>query len=257
MCKRLCSAFFAALSTYSTLPTPKIEWEEKIFPLLLPFLPIVGLIIGGIWYGLCVLLFSLQIPQFILAAMFFLIPLFITGFFHLDGYMDVADAVMSQRNKTERVRILKDSHVGSFAVIAVVIYFLVSYASSIDIVSSVETNPLLSMIIIHPAFLRALCALYILNFPLLSKDGYAALYRSEGRKAQTIWALSLLLLLVIASIAMCGISSLIVLAVALVSSLIICSISCKSLGGINGDVSGASLVFGDMCALIAIAVGGA
>ena len=44
-----------------------------------------------------------------------------TGFLHLDGYMDVCDAVLSRRDLATRQKILKDSHCGAFAVICMVL----------------------------------------------------------------------------------------------------------------------------------------
>ena len=52
------------------------------------------------------------------------IPLLVTGGFHVDGFMDTTDALSSYREKEERLRILKDPHIGAFAVIGVVIYYL-------------------------------------------------------------------------------------------------------------------------------------
>mgnify|MGYP003392776405 FL=1 len=48
-------------------------------------------------------------------------PYLVTGFLHLDGFMDVTDAVKSWRDLERRREILKDSHVGSFAVINLVL----------------------------------------------------------------------------------------------------------------------------------------
>lgn len=48
-------------------------------------------------------------------------PWLVTGFMHLDGYMDVCDAVLSRRDLATRQRILKDSHCGAFAVICMVL----------------------------------------------------------------------------------------------------------------------------------------
>lgn len=48
-------------------------------------------------------------------------PWLVTGFLHLDGYMDVCDALLSRRDLTTRQKILKDSHCGAFAVICMVL----------------------------------------------------------------------------------------------------------------------------------------
>lgn len=58
------------------------------------------------------------------------LPWLVTGFMHLDGYMDVCDAVLSRRELATRQRILKDSHCGAFAVIGMVLLALCSGAYS-------------------------------------------------------------------------------------------------------------------------------
>ena len=46
-----------------------------------------------------------------------MIPLVVTGGFHVDGYMDTSDALSSWQDKERRLEILKDAHIGAFAVI--------------------------------------------------------------------------------------------------------------------------------------------
>lgn len=79
---------------------------------MLACLPLIGLIVGGIW-ALCAWLGSF-LPQPLAALLCAAAPWLITGFMHLDGYMDVCDAVLSRRDLETRQRILKDSHCGAF-----------------------------------------------------------------------------------------------------------------------------------------------
>ena len=55
-------------------------------------------------------------------------PWLVTGFLHLDGYMDVCDALLSRRDLATRQKILKDSHCGAFAVICMVLLAAVQCA---------------------------------------------------------------------------------------------------------------------------------
>ena len=41
----------------------------------------------------------------------------VTGGFHIDGFMDTMDAFHSYKPREEKLAILKDSHIGAFAVI--------------------------------------------------------------------------------------------------------------------------------------------
>ena len=86
---------------------------------MLVCLPLVGLLVGGIWAGAWLLLRGAPGP--VRAAVCAAAPWLVTGFMHLDGYMDVCDAVLSRRDLPTRRRILKDSHCGAFAVICMVL----------------------------------------------------------------------------------------------------------------------------------------
>ena len=45
------------------------------------------------------------------------IPIIITGGFHIDGFMDTADAIHSYKSRKEKLEIMKDPHIGAFSVI--------------------------------------------------------------------------------------------------------------------------------------------
>lgn len=116
-----------ALSMYSRIPMPKIEWNKENMRYTLCFFPIVGAVCG-----ICVFLwgkFSVFLPvgNIFRTVVFLLIPLLITGGIHLDGLLDTADALSSWQTKEKRLEILKDSHAGAFAVIVCAGYFLAAF----------------------------------------------------------------------------------------------------------------------------------
>ena len=80
------------------------------------FLPWVGIVIGLITTGLFFLkgLFT-NIPMMAWVIIYSLIPIIITGGFHLDGFMDTEDALKSYKSREEKLNILKDPHIGAFA----------------------------------------------------------------------------------------------------------------------------------------------
>ena len=57
-----------------------------------------------------------------------LIPVFITGGIHLDGYADTCDALASYAEPAKKQEILKDPHCGAFALIRVCSYFVAYFA---------------------------------------------------------------------------------------------------------------------------------
>ena len=115
-----------AFSTYSRLPMPQVEWSEKNMKYAICFFPLIGAVIGGLfllWVWLCA---QLGLNSFLRAAGCVVLPLLVSGGIHMDGFMDVTDAMSSWQTKEKRLEILKDSHVGAFAVIACGAYLLLT-----------------------------------------------------------------------------------------------------------------------------------
>ena len=108
-------------SMFCAIPCPWNIWDENARDKMLLFLPLVGLEIGLLWALLSWLSALLQLPALIRGILLCAWPYVVTGYMHLDGYMDVTDAVKSWRDLVRRREILKDSHVGSFAVIGCIL----------------------------------------------------------------------------------------------------------------------------------------
>ena len=108
-----------AWGMFLAIPCPRKIWSESARQKMLVCMPLVGLLAGGVWAGAWLLLRGAPGP--VRAAVCAAAPWLVTGFMHLDGYMDVCDAVLSRRDLATRQRILKDSHCGAFAVICMVL----------------------------------------------------------------------------------------------------------------------------------------
>src|ERR1019366_7911728 len=80
------------------------------------FFPIVGLILGGLLFGLDETL-RLLWPPGISAALVLLAWVLLTGALHMDGFLDTCDGLFGGHTSEERLRIMKDERVGAFAVV--------------------------------------------------------------------------------------------------------------------------------------------
>ena len=113
-----------AFASYTRLPMPQVEWSEENRRWSMCFFPLIGVVVGGLiwlWLALCD---GLHIGPFLRGAIGAVLPPLVTGGIHMDGFMDVTDAMSSWQTKEKRLEILKDSHVGAFAVIACGAYLL-------------------------------------------------------------------------------------------------------------------------------------
>ncbi|MBO4470162.1 MAG: adenosylcobinamide-GDP ribazoletransferase [Clostridia bacterium] len=125
---RLIRSFLIAFSTYSRIPVPQVEWTEENRRYAMCFFPLVGAVLGLVLWGWLALCDALRFGAFLRGAAAALIPLLVTGGIHMDGYMDVIDALASWQPKEKRLEILKDSHAGAFAVMGCAGYLLLSAA---------------------------------------------------------------------------------------------------------------------------------
>jgi adenosylcobinamide-GDP ribazoletransferase len=107
---------------------PRFNWESEDMKYHLIFFPWVGAVIGALEYLLFYLYESFKLPDVVMASLAIVIPLLVTGGFHLDGFMDMADALSSYQTKEKRLEILKDPHIGAFAVINVIALGLLYFA---------------------------------------------------------------------------------------------------------------------------------
>ena len=122
---RVFSSLVIAFSTYSRLPMPRVDWTDANRRYALCFFPLIGLAVGGIlalWLWVCDLL---ALNAFLRGAIGAAIPLLVTGGIHMDGLMDTSDALASWQPREKRLEILKDHHVGAFAVLVCAGYLLV------------------------------------------------------------------------------------------------------------------------------------
>ncbi len=245
--KTYLNAFFMCQSMFCAIPAPQI-WDEKAKDKMLLFLPIVGLEIGIIWAGLAWLCHWLAVPKLISALVLSAWPWLGTGFLHLDGYMDVTDAVKSYRSLERRREILKDSHVGSFAVIGIVLLILAQFAAF----ASVPEGCDLRILILVPAVSRCCSALAVTALPAMSTSQYADRQKPKSHLLVLAVMLGIFLLL---GFLLCRREALALVGV-LVGYGVALRKGYKSLEGMNGDIAGYALSIGELCAAAALALGG-
>ena len=126
---KIIKSIIVAFSMYSRIPMPRFSWASEDMKYHLIFFPWVGAIIGAVEYLWFVFCRSYELSHIVFTLIAVAIPLIITGGFHLDGYMDTSDALFSYQSKERRLEILKDPHIGAFAVIKVCIFGLILISS--------------------------------------------------------------------------------------------------------------------------------
>ena len=232
-------AFAMCQSMFCAIPTPQV-WDEKARDKMLLFLPIVGLEIGLIWRVLAWLCSVLTLPPMVTGLVLSVYPFLVTGFLHLDGYMDVTDAVKSWRDLDRRREILKDSHVGSFAVIGIVLLILAQFA----LFSSASSDADQCILIFIPALSRCCSALAVTGLKPMSTSQYAD---QKKPKSHMAFLTAVLIVLLAAGFLICGRYGF-ALAAGLAGYTLALRRAYRSLEGMNGDISGYALTISELCA---------
>lgn len=242
--KKLLCTFSMTQSMFCALPWPFSVWDEDARGNMLLFLPVVGLEIGGLWMLGWYLSAYLELNPLIRGLILCVLPFLLTGFIHLDGYMDVTDAVGSCRDLEKRRAILKDSHVGAFAVIGCAMLMIAqfSFASCIEEMG----QPLLLI----PVVSRCCSALAVTILPPMSTSQYAG---RDLKKGHVVILGVMLTAALLAGFclwgkwALCLVGTMAGYAFALGKGY-------KSLEGMNGDLSGYALTLGELAGMATLAL---
>lgn len=110
------------------IPVPiVIDSKNEDYGKGLVFAPVVGFIIGGIIAGLNLVL-KMVFPIYITAIFDVLAYIILTGGLHIDGLGDTFDGLFSNRSKERILEIMRDSRIGTNAVLSITVLLLVDTA---------------------------------------------------------------------------------------------------------------------------------
>ena len=233
-----------AFAMFSAIPVPQFEWNEKNMRYAMCAFPLIGIIIGAAWY-LCG---ALPLPGLAKAVGFALIPVWITGGIHLDGYADTCDALSSYGDRAKKLEILKDPHCGAFAVIRLCCYFLAYFG----LCTCVQFSPRVGLLWLLALVLeRALSGLAVASFPMAKNTGLAHTFATAADRKTVENVLFALSILLCAALVLLGGGALAAAAILVFFRYRI--VANKQFGGITGDLAGWFLQKAEIWMLAALA----
>lgn len=151
--------FFAAMMFFTRLPLHRVvDVPPAYFKRVVELWPLVGWVTGGITalalYG-CAQIF----PYTVAVILAILARVLLTGALHEDGLADFCDGFGGGTSRERILIIMKDSHIGTYGVLGLILYFLI-------IVSAWSAVPLtvLCMAILAGDSWSKFCASQIINF---------------------------------------------------------------------------------------------
>jgi adenosylcobinamide-GDP ribazoletransferase len=229
--------FYLALSFFTRLPVPKsMHYSEVLLNKANRYFSLVGLVTGGL-LALSYACFSTFLPTNIAILLTMAISLLLTGAFHEDGLADMADGIGGAFTTEKRLIIMKDSRIGTYGAVTLVIALLLKFTLLMNIAEH-DSNHLLLAIVLAEVLSRAVAGSLISSMPYVSD-----IEKSKSKplaQAQSISELALLLLI--------GITPLIFYSGEVIFTLLIVLVFFRSLfkrwlmakiGGFTGDCLGA------------------
>ena len=199
------------------------------------FFPVIGIVAGALLYGWNYVCTACGFGQICFAMVGAVIPVIITGGIHIEGFMNTTDALRSGEKKERKQEILKNPHVGAFAVAAAICFFML-YVAGLMLIWKENQLLLLGLGYIIS---RTLSGMGLVWFPMAGKEGtlYSFSSMADRRTVRVVLVMLLALELAGAVIIQPLIGAVMSLAAMWVWTYYY-YMSKGRFGGITGDVAG-------------------
>jgi adenosylcobinamide-GDP ribazoletransferase len=243
-----------ALSLLTTLPV-RAKWDEHVVPgRVMAVYPLVGGIIGVLLAALAWVLHivippsaGLLAPALTLAAWVAL-----TGALHLDGWADCCDGLFAPVTRERRLEILKDPRLGSFGGVGLMLLLIVKLAALQGILARAG-GPLpgwglggLAPFVVIPALARWAVVIAARAYPPARAEGMGAYFRRGLGTRELIIATVIGALIALLG----GLPALAWWGAAALAMWLLARLAMARLGGLTGDVYGATAELAETVALV-------
>lgn len=251
-----------AFALFSKVPVPTLDWDGANMRYMMAAFPVVGALVGVVQVCWWLLAGALRLGSLSTGVGLVLVPLAITGGIHLDGLCDVCDALSSHAEPARKREILKDPHVGAFAVMGVMAYLLAHVAALDELVGLVPHAGTLGLpgpvwaLALVPVASRCLSGVATLAFPKSSEHGMLAMFSESADACHALVVLGI-------EFACCAVA-LVGLVGVLGAAMAACDLAClaavrrlarREFGGMSGDLAGWFLQMAELVMAWCLVVG--
>ena len=238
-----------ALQLLTRIPIPiQIEMTAEQEGRSILFYPLVGLMLGGILYGVVLIL----PPQNLLlnTAIVLTLWLYLTGPLHIDGLADSADAWVGGMGDPQRtLDIMKDPYCGPMGVTAIAVTILLKFAALYTLLQQGHLLPLLLI----PMLGRGQILPLFLTTPYVRKLGMGSALANHLPRVAA-WVMLLVTILIWIFFVQRG--GAIALGLLLMLFVVFRQNLMKRIGGTTGDTAGALIELGELVVLVSVAMWG-
>ena len=221
--------------------------DEKGLARSMAFYPLAGLVIGGL-SALSFYLFSLLFPRPLVLWLTIGFLVLITGGLHLDGFADTMDGLASRGTREKVLEVMRDSRVGAFGVIGLILLIGAKYLALEQIVTPVVPYALSLMTVTGRNSMVLVCY----RSPYARPEGGLAKPFAENLRPREM-VISLISAVCITLLLM-GVKGMVVFLGTGLFSLGYRFFFIKKLGGVTGDILGAANELSELLCLILLVI---
>lgn len=233
-----------ALRYLTIVPIPAGQHvEPKTLGRAAPWFPLIGLGVGLV-VAATQQMTAMLFPSLLDALLTVTVWKLLTGGLHLDGLSDCLDGLVG-RDPGDRLRIMRDSRIGAFGAIGLILFLLLEVAAVSELSQPIRWRALL----VAPAVARAMPPLVSWLCPPATPLGQGAMFRSGLRGWGVLAAFALASAIALLTLHTAG---LLVLALTTGSALALGWFSTRRLGGVTGDVLGACIEIAELLTLLTL-----
>ena len=255
-------ALLEALRFLSALPLGRRHMgDERALAAAPAYFPLVGAALGGLlvlvdWA--CGRAFA-RAPQLLSAALALAAYALFTGGLHHDGLMDSADAFWGRRPREQRLAIMRDSRAGALGVTALALFLLVELAALCALpwpAGEAGERFRWAALLAFPLLGRWVMAYLCVRFPYAREEGTgAAMVR--GSRPRHLALASALAGLVLAACFLCVARAPLLMVILPAAALAFAEAAggyfSRALGGLTGDLIGATGMLSEALVLLILA----
>ena len=218
-------------------------WTEENFGKSVKFFPLIGAVIGIISaasIGFFYFLTEGKLPIFT-AAISFALPIIITGGIHCDGFIDSIDGLFSGREREKILEIMKDSRVGAFGAVSLVLLAALEISALIELLKlSIAWS--LAAIFSAPIISRLMMVITIGKFPYARREGMGKAFAKFTTRRTIIFAAASTIFILSPIIFVdtkIFLATILALIISLSFTFYFGNFATKKIGGVTGDIYGA------------------
>lgn len=217
-----------------TLDMPSLAQSMRFFA-------VAGAGIGALNGLVLVGLHWLHVPPLLAAAITCMFGLMLTGSLHEDGLADSADGLFGGKTREDRLRIMRDSRIGSYGALALMTCLL-ARAASYEVLLALPASTCIIIMAAVGAFSRAMMVDMMWATKLARSDGLAVLAGRPRRNAALFSIITGGALVIAAGFMLRPESGVIAVLAATGVTGLIRRFAMRSIGGQTGDVCGATQI---------------